>query len=79
MYKNIYLITKEEKDDEKLSLIIDYIKETYKSEVSIFSENKIFKASENSEDTLFLLFLEDKGIRLFFINHLSENLSIAIL
>jgi uncharacterized hydrophobic protein (TIGR00271 family) len=78
MYKNIYLITKE--DDEKvLNKIFDYLKEKYRSKISVFSTNQILDDLEKKEDTLFLLYLDDNDIRLFFQNHLNKNISLAIL
>ena len=78
MYKNIYFISQEE-DEKVLSEIFDYIKEKYKSEISIFSIDKIFEDDKNNKDVLFLLYLGDDEIKKFFQNHLNKSISIAIL
>ena len=78
MYKNVYFISQEE-DEKVLSEIFDYIKEKYKSEISIFSIDKIFEDDKNNKDVLFLLYLGDDEIKKFFQNHLNKSISIAIL
>ena len=78
MYKDIYFITNE-KDENILNEIYENIKEKHKGEISVFSPNEIFTNTVKIKDTLFLLYLDDKNIKIFFQNHLNTNISIAIL
>ncbi len=76
MYKNVYFIT-QNKEEKTLFEIFDYINEKYKSEILVFSEDKIFDNHENN--ILFLLYLDDNNIKKFFQNHLYKNISLGIL
>ena len=78
MYSKVYFITQEE-DEKVISDIFDNIKEKYSSEISTFSTEKIFDDTSNTKESLFLLYLDDDGIKKFFQNHLNKNINIAIL
>ena len=78
MYSKVYFITQEE-DEKVISDIFDNIKEKYSSEISTFSTEKIFDDTSNTKESLFLLYLDDDGIKKFFQNHISTNINIAIL
>ena len=78
MYSKVYFITQEE-DEKVISDIFDNIKEKYSSEISTFSTEKIFDDTSNIKESLFLLYLDDDGIKKFFQNHISTNINIAIL
>ena len=78
MYKKIYFITNQE-DKDTLNKIYEQIEEKYGIEVSVFSIDKIFNDVEIKEDILFLLYLDDKSIKIFFQNHLNKNIFIGIL
>ena len=64
MYKKIYFIT-DEKDEDTLNKIHNQIREKYNNKISIFSIDKIFNDLELKEDILFLLYLDDKSIKIF--------------
>ena len=78
MYKTIYFIT-EEKDQDVLNEIYEHIKEKHDIEISVFSSNKIFDNIENTDVILFLLYLNDKNIKIFFQNHLNKNIKVGLL
>jgi uncharacterized hydrophobic protein (TIGR00271 family) len=78
VYKDVYFITTEQ-DEKVISDIFDNIKEKYSSEISTFSTEKIFDDTSNTKESLFLLYLDDDGIKKFFQNHLNKNINIAIL
>lgn len=78
MYKTIYFIT-EEKDQDVLNEIYEHIKEKHDIEISVFSSNKVFDNIENTDVILFLLYLDDKNIKIFFQNHLNKNIKVGLL
>lgn len=78
MYKTIYFIT-EEKDQDVLNEIYEHIKEKHDIEISVFSSSKIFDNIENTDVILFLLYLNDKNIKIFFQNHLNKNIKVGLL
>lgn len=77
MYKNVKIICDELKKDEVFEGIISYIKEHHTADISIHSHKEIF--DEALEGELFLLFLDDEAIKMFFHNHLEKGLNLALL
>ncbi|MDY0117340.1 MAG: hypothetical protein RBR59_07180, partial [Sulfurimonadaceae bacterium] len=77
MYKHINLITSSLEESEEFGSIVEHLKAHYKITPTLISHNEIFESSQ--ENTLFLLYLSDNEIKLFFINHLTENLHIGII
>lgn len=76
MYKNLYFISQNPKH-RALDGVFDYIKERYKINISTFGVDDIFE--EEVKNTLFLLYLDDNDIKIFFQNHLNKNINIGIL
>lgn len=76
MYKIVHLIT-QENDEKTLNKITDYIKEKHNLKTIITGEE--IQAKSNIEDTLYLLYLDDKYIKKFFKNNINTNINIGIL
>ncbi|MDD2789714.1 MAG: TIGR00341 family protein [Sulfurimonas sp.] len=77
MYKHVKIIVDELQSDPLFEGLIPYIKEHYEAQIEIHSHSEIFEVIEGN--TLFLLFLYDEEIKVFFHNHLNKGLSLAIL
>lgn len=77
MYKKVYLVTDEEHSSDKFNDLIEHIKAHYKITPIIHSHIDIFKNSLESE--LYLLYLDDDEIKIFFKNHLNSPINIAII
>jgi uncharacterized hydrophobic protein (TIGR00271 family) len=74
VYKSVHLITLEN-DEKVLSEIKDYIKEKENIETKVSS----FEISDVKDDTLYLLYLDDKNIKRFFKAHTNSIINIGIL
>ena len=77
MYKKIYLIVDEIHSSAKFNDLVEHIKAHYKIVPEIHSCRDIFKNSLESE--LYLLYLNDDEIKIFFQNHLNSDINIGIL
>jgi len=77
VYKKVYLVTDEEHSSDKFNDLIEHIKAHYKITPIIHSHMDIFKNSLESE--LYLLYLDDDEIKIFFKNHLNSPINIAII
>lgn len=77
MYEKVYLITDETKSEDILSKILENLKEDFKVIPTIFSSSKEVKSSKESE--LYLLYLSDDKIKLFFKNNLNKKINIGII
>ncbi|MBU1216589.1 TIGR00341 family protein [bacterium] len=77
MYKNVKIICDELRENTLFEGIVSYIREHHEAAITIHSHKEIFE--ESSEHELFLLFLDDDEIKMFFHNHLEKNLKIALL
>jgi uncharacterized hydrophobic protein (TIGR00271 family) len=77
MYKFVKIICDELRSDPQFEGFISYISEHYTTEVTIHSHKELFEAGR--EDELFLLFLDDDAIKMFFQNHLEKRLNVALL
>lgn len=75
MYKEVFLILdKKELEDEQKD-VIEYISKNYDINVKVELFNKVY---EKIEDSLYLLYLSDENIKIFFQNHINTNINIAI-
>ncbi|WP_207561727.1 TIGR00341 family protein [Sulfurimonas aquatica] len=77
MYKKIYLIVDELASSETFDELLNYIKTQYKIVPDIHSHMDMFE--EGDENELYLLYLDDDEIKIFFKNHLQSKLNIGIL
>jgi uncharacterized hydrophobic protein (TIGR00271 family) len=77
MYKNVKIICDELRENTLFEGIVSYIREHHEAAITIHSHKEIFE--ESSEHELFLLFLDDDEIKMFFHNHLEKGLNIALL
>lgn len=76
MYKAVHLIT-QQNDEKVLAEIKEYIKENYKLQTKISSLT--LELNENKENTLYLLYLDDKNIKQFFRDYSNSDINIGIL
>ena len=77
MYKKVYLVADEMRPSAKFDDLIEHIKAHYKIIPTIHSHMDIFK--NTLENELYLLYLDDEEIKIFFQNHLNSNINIAII
>ncbi|QOY52385.1 hypothetical protein [Candidatus Sulfurimonas baltica] len=76
-YKNIKIVAEELKSADILSSIIEHLKAHYDIIPTIHSSKEIFNELNSSE--LFLLYLSDDEIKIFFKNHLNIGIKIGII
>lgn len=77
MYKHINLIVTSLKEKQEYVSILEHLKAHYKIIPTIFSHTDIFE--DTTEDKIFLLYLSDDEIKLFFKNHLNKNIHVGII
>lgn len=77
MYKKVYLIVSELQDTKEFNNILEHLKAHFDISATIHSHMELF--SEVSKSELYLLYLSDEDIKLFFQNHLNSELHIGII
>ena len=77
LYKNIKIIVDDLQSDLEFKNILEHVKAHYKIVPTIHKHYDVF--IEHSKSDLFLLYLSDNDIKIFFQNHLNSNINMAII
>lgn len=79
MYKNIFLVVSNPKENDKYDVIVQYIKETHKIAPDILPFTDVLKEGNDYSTNIYMLYLSGDAIKLFLNNNLKHNINIAIL
>lgn len=79
MYKDIYLVVLNSKENDKYEDIVRYIVQTYKITPAILPYTKVLQEGVSYSSSVYMLYLPDDEIKLFLRNNLKYNINISIL